>query len=67
VPISKQNAVIRARKGAIARNSPDTYIRSLERAADELTAKQKRDLTALALSFLAEPAEPGGAEAGDAA
>ena len=56
----------RNRKGAIGRNSPDSYIRSLERA--ELTAEQKRKLTALVLSFYDSADEqPGGAEAGTAA
>lgn len=40
----------RARKGAIARNTPDSYIRSLEAA--QLTAAQKRRLAALLMPFL---------------
>ena len=40
MPISPQKARERARKGAIGRNSPDSYIRSLEHA--ELTAEQAR-------------------------
>jgi len=53
----------RARKGGIGRSSPNSYIRSLERA--DLTDEQKRRLAKLVMSFFAEPA--GGAEAGDAA
>ncbi|MGN6177222.1 MAG: hypothetical protein ACTHPS_30365 [Streptosporangiaceae bacterium] len=63
MPISPQKAHERAIKGAIGRNSPDSYIRSLERT--ELTAEQKRRLTVLVMSFFAEPV--GGAETGDAA
>lgn len=66
MPVSPENARIRARKGGFARNSPDTYIRSL--ATAELTAEQKRKLTALVLSFYGSGDErPGGAEAGTAA
>ena len=64
VPISPQAARERARKGAIGRNSPDSYIRSL--AAAELTAGQKRRLAALLMPFL-DTAEPGGAGTEDAA
>jgi hypothetical protein len=39
------------------RNSPDTYIRQLERA--ELTDQQKRRIARLVLPFLDEPAETG--------
>ena len=46
--------------------SPASYIRSL--ATAELTAEQKRKLTALVLSFYDSGDEqPGGAEAGTAA
>ena len=66
MPISPQKAHERARKGAIGRNSPDSYIRSL--ATAELTAEQKRKLTSLVLSFYDSGDErPGGAEAGTAA
>jgi hypothetical protein len=42
----------RARRGALVRNSPDGYIRVLERT--ELTAAQKRRLAALLMPFLGE-------------
>ena len=56
----------RARKAVAVRNSPASYINSLERA--NLTDEQKRRLIKLALSFLDSAEQPaGGAEAGDAA
>jgi len=63
VPVSPENAHVRAKKAAAVRNSPDGYIKTLERAS--LTDEQKRRLAKLVMSFFAEPA--GGAETGDAA
>jgi hypothetical protein len=45
----------RARRGAAARNAPDTYIRQL--AAATLTTEQKRRLAELLMPFLAETPE----------
>jgi hypothetical protein len=54
----------RARLGALARNSPDSYINSL--AAVTLTTAQKRRLAALLMPFLADE-QPAGDGDHDAA
>lgn len=53
--IDPQVARERARAAAHARNSPDSYIRSLERAA--LTDEQKRRLARLLMPFIDGRAE----------
>lgn len=68
MPVSPENAHVRAKKAAAVRNSPDGYITTLERT--DLTAAQKRRLAAMVLPFLGEildGRQAGGAEAGDAA
>ncbi len=62
MPISPQKAHERAKKGAAARNSPDGYIRVLERT--DLTAEQKRRLAALLMPFLDGAEQSGGDAAG---
>lgn len=52
----------RARKGALARNTPDSCIHSLEAA--QLTTAQKRRLAALLMPFLDGGEEPPAALAG---
>jgi hypothetical protein len=52
-------------RGAAIRNSPDSYIRSLERAS--LNADQKWRLTRLVMSFFDDREQAGGEAAGDAA
>jgi hypothetical protein len=63
MPISKQVRHEIAQKGAAGRNSPDSYIRSLERA-DHLTAEQKFRLTRLVMSFFDDHEQAGGDAAG---
>jgi hypothetical protein len=60
--ISPEVASERGKKGAAARNSPDGYIRVLERT--DLTAEQKRRLTALVMTFFGGAEQPGGDAAG---
>ncbi len=50
----------RARRAALARNAPDTYIGQLERA--ELTDEQKRRIAVLLMPFLG--GQPAGSAAG---
>lgn len=59
--IDPATASERGRKAARARNSPDSYLRSLARA--DLTAEQKRQVIVLAASFLADAchSDPAGA------
>jgi hypothetical protein len=54
----------RGKKGAAVRNSPDGYIRVLERT--DLTPAQKRRLARLVMSFFDDREQPGG-DAGEAA
>jgi hypothetical protein len=49
-------ATNRGRLGALARNSVDTYIGSLEKAAAELTTAQRRRLALLLMPFLSDEA-----------
>ena len=58
MPISPEKAHERAKKGAAGRNSPDSYLTSLERA--HLTAEQKARIVALAMSFFGDREQAGG-------
>jgi hypothetical protein len=60
--LSAQQRQDRARKGALVRNSPESYIRSLEHA--NLTAEQKFRLTRLVMSFFGDREQAGGDAAG---
>jgi len=57
--VDPQMAQERARLAARARNSPDSYIKSLARAT--LTDEQKRRLAALLMPFLSGDSENEGA------